>query len=130
MKFCLVVPEICREICCSCAKEKKEKENTENNNNNNNNNKKKRSKNNKSPKLCLRNLIHLFSPWYSWKIAELALSNNHSLTHYSTLWVRTPLRRGVLDTTLCDKVCQCVSAGMLFSPGTPFSAQIKQIATI
>jgi hypothetical protein len=24
--------------------------------------------------------INLFSPWYSWKIAELALSNNHSLT--------------------------------------------------
>jgi len=23
-----------------------------------------------------------------------------------TLWVRTPLRRGVLDTILCDKVCQ------------------------
>ena len=26
---------------------------------------------------------NLFSPWYSWKIAELALSNNHSLTHYT-----------------------------------------------
>ena len=24
--------------------------------------------------------INLFSPWYSWKIAELALSNTHSLT--------------------------------------------------
>ena len=24
--------------------------------------------------------IHLFSPWYSWKIAELALNNNHPLT--------------------------------------------------
>ena len=24
------------------------------------------------------------------------------------LWVRTPLRWGVLDTTLCDKVCQVV----------------------
>ena len=24
--------------------------------------------------------IHLFSPWYSWKIAELVFSNNHSLT--------------------------------------------------
>jgi len=23
-----------------------------------------------------------------------------------TLWVRTQLRRGALDTTLCDKVCQ------------------------
>jgi hypothetical protein len=26
--------------------------------------------------------INLFSPWYSWKIAELALNNNHSL-----LWI-------------------------------------------
>jgi hypothetical protein len=25
--------------------------------------------------------INLFSPWYSWKIAELALNNNHSLYH-------------------------------------------------
>jgi hypothetical protein len=24
---------------------------------------------------------NLFSPWYSWKIAELALSNNGSITH-------------------------------------------------
>ena len=24
--------------------------------------------------------INLFSPWYSWKIDELALNNNHSLT--------------------------------------------------
>jgi hypothetical protein len=23
--------------------------------------------------------INLFSPWYSWKIAELVLNNNHSL---------------------------------------------------
>ena len=30
-----------------------------------------------------------------------------------TLWVRKRLRRGVLDTTLCDKVCRW------FSPGTP-----------
>jgi hypothetical protein len=29
------------------------------------------------------------------------------------LWVRIPLRRGVFDTTLCDKVCQW------FLPGTP-----------
>ena len=32
--------------------------------------------------------INLFSPWYSWKIAELALNNNHLLnldtTHLDT----------------------------------------------
>ena len=25
--------------------------------------------------------INFFSPWYSWKIAEMALNNYHSLTH-------------------------------------------------
>jgi hypothetical protein len=33
-----------------------------------------------------------------------------------TLWVQIPLRRGVFDTTLCDKVCQWLSAGRWFSP--------------
>jgi hypothetical protein len=28
--------------------------------------------------------INLFSPWHSWKIAELALSNNHSLVELAT----------------------------------------------
>ena len=45
MKFCTVVPEICRGQVHVPRKERKEEE--ENNNNNNNN--KKRSKNNKSP---------------------------------------------------------------------------------
>ena len=36
-----------------------------------------------------------------------------------TLWVRIPLMRGVLDTTLCDKFCQWLAAGGWFSPGTP-----------
>jgi len=33
-------------------------------------------------------------------------------------WVQIPFRRGVLDTTLCDKVCQWLVAGRWFSPGT------------
>jgi len=33
-----------------------------------------------------------------------------------TLWVWIPLRRGVLDTTLCDKVCQSLATGQWFSP--------------
>ena len=32
------------------------------------------------------------------------------------LWVRTQLRRGVLDTTLCDKVCQWLETGRWFLP--------------
>jgi len=41
------------------------------------------------------------------------------------LWVRIPLKRGVLDTTLCDKVCQWLTTGRLFSPGTPVSSTNK-----
>ena len=39
-----------------------------------------------------------------------------------TLWVRISLRRGVLDTALCDKVCQWLVAGRWFSPGTQVSS--------
>jgi hypothetical protein len=50
MKFCPVVPEICRGQVHGPRKErKKEKEKEKEEENNNNNNKKKRSKNNKSP---------------------------------------------------------------------------------
>ena len=42
-----------------------------------------------------------------------------------TLWVWIPLRRCVLDTTLCDKVCQWLTAGGWFSPGTPVSSTNK-----
>ena len=41
------------------------------------------------------------------------------------LWVRTPSWRGVLDTTLCDKVCQWLAAGRWFSSGTPISSTNK-----
>ena len=34
------------------------------------------------------------------------------------LWVRIPLRRSVLDTTSCDKVCQWIAADWWFSPST------------
>ena len=33
--------------------------------------------------------------------------------------------RDVLDTTLCDKVCQWVAAGLWFSPGTPVYSKTK-----
>ena len=38
---------------------------------------------------------------------------------YLTLWVRIPLGWGVLDTTLCDNVCQWLVAGRWFSLSTP-----------
>ena len=36
-----------------------------------------------------------------------------------TLWVRITLRQGVLDTTLCDTVCQWLATGLWFTLGTP-----------
>jgi hypothetical protein len=41
------------------------------------------------------------------------------------LWVQFSFRRGVLDTTLCDTVCQWLSAGRWFSLGTPVSSTNK-----
>jgi hypothetical protein len=41
-----------------------------------------------------------------------------------------PLRRGVLDTTLCDKLCQWLTAGQWFSLGTPVFQPIKLTAMI
>ena len=41
------------------------------------------------------------------------------------LWVWIPYRQGVLDTTLCDKVCQWLATGLWFSAGTPVSSTNK-----
>ena len=41
------------------------------------------------------------------------------------LWVQIPLRRGVIDTTLCDKVLQWPTTGQWFSLGTPVSSTNK-----
>ena len=38
------------------------------------------------------------------------------------LWVLILLRRGVLDTTLCDKVCQWLAACQWFSLNSPVSS--------
>ena len=43
-----------------------------------------------------------------------------------TLWVRIPVRRGVLDTKLSDKVCQWLAAGRWVSPDTPLSSINKR----
>ena len=53
----------------------------------------------------------LFNKWavfqlYSWQ----------AQVYKVPLWVRTPLRRSVLNTTLCDKVCQWLTTGWWFSP--------------
>ena len=56
------------------------------------------------------------------KMISISFAINRTFFNY---WVRIPLRRGVLDTTLCDKVCQWPAAGRWFSPGTPVSSTNK-----
>jgi hypothetical protein len=59
-----------------------------------------------------------FSSWINDYLCNQCLSP-------LTLWVRIPFRRAVLDTTLCDKVCQWLAAGWWFFP-----LPIKLTATI
>ena len=42
-----------------------------------------------------------------------------------TLWVWTPLRRGVLNTILCDKVSHWLVTGLWLTLGTPVSSTNK-----
>ena len=61
----------------------------------------------------------------------------HILTHNVQLYgtnsnsgafvVVITLRRGVLDTTLCDKVCQWLATDRWFSPGTTVSSTNKAV---
>ena len=57
-------------------------------------------------------------------VGNLYLEHTHYIS-LLTLWVRTPLRWCVLDTTLCDKVCQWLATGRWFSPGTPVPSTNK-----
>ena len=65
-------------------------------------------------------------PMWSWSYGSW-ISNficNQCLSPLM-LWVRTPLRRGVLVTTLCYKVCQWLATGPWFSLGTSVSPTNK-----
>jgi hypothetical protein len=64
--------------------------------------------------------IHLFLPWYSWKIAELVLNNKHSLVK-----LRVWIQWSVLNTTLHDKVCQWLVLDQRFNLGTTVSSTNK-----
>ena len=78
-------------------------------------------------------LIQLRGPSWSWSYGSWIYNYlcSQCLSRL-TLWVRISLRRGVIDTTLCDKVCQWLATGRWFSPGTLdlVSSTIKLTATI
>jgi hypothetical protein len=65
-------------------------------------------------------------PSWSWSYGSWI--SNYLCNQYLSplmLWVRNPLRRGVLDTTLYDKVCQWLPTGWWFSLNTPVSSTNK-----
>jgi hypothetical protein len=58
--------------------------------------------------------INLFSPWYSWKIAELVLNNNHSLTptfyifsHAFNAFFAFPTMQGSFKMYSCQILRNC-----------------------
>jgi len=67
--------------------------------------------------LCDESLFFEVGPSWSWLYGSWIYNClcNPRLSPL-TLWVRIPLRRGVLDTTLCDKVCQWPVTSRWFSP--------------
>ena len=48
-----------------------------------------------------------------------------SAHHHQSCEFKSRSWRGILDTTLCDKLCQWLTAGRWFSPGTPVSSTNK-----
>ena len=55
-----------------------------------------------------------WGPSWSWSYGSWIYNYLYNTGKYLSplkLRVRTPLRRGVLDTTLCDKVCQLLATG-------------------
>jgi hypothetical protein len=48
-----------------------------------------------------------------------------SAHHHQSRELKSCWWRGVLDTTLCDKVCQWLEAGWWFSLGTPVASTNK-----
>jgi len=65
-------------------------------------------------------------PSWSWSYSSWIYNYlcNRCLSQL-TLRVRIPLRRGVLNTTLCDKVCQWLVTGRWFPPSTAVSSTNK-----
>jgi hypothetical protein len=74
--------------------------------------------------VCIFDILKtLQGPSWSWSYCSWIYNYlcNQCLSSL-TLRVRIPLKRGVLDTTICDKVCHWLATGRWFSPGIPVSS--------
>ena len=63
-------------------------------------------------------------PLWSWSYVSWIYLCNQCLSPLK-LWVQIQFRWGVLDITLCDKVCQWLATGRWFSMGNPVSSTNK-----
>ena len=67
---------------------------------------------------------------WPWSYGSWIYNNLCNQCLSSQMWVRIAFRRGVLNTALCDKVCQWLVIGQWFSLCTPFSSPIKLTTTV
>ena len=72
-------------------------------------------------KLYISEIFSYFLFTYTWNIKIM----QSTMQTPQTLWYRIQPMRGVLDTTLCDKVCQWLANCRWFSPGTSISSTNK-----
>ena len=75
--------------------------------------------------ICLDHIVW-WGPLWSWSYGSWIYNYlcNQCLSPLM-LWLWIPLKRDVLDATLCDKVCQWFAAGRWFSWGTSVSSTNK-----
>ena len=66
------------------------------------------------------------SSW-SWSYMVVGFTTTCAISayHHWSCKFESHSWRGVLNTTLCDKVCQWLATGLWFSPGTPVSSTNK-----
>ena len=69
---------------------------------------------------------------FNGKICSECISYNLEFPNFpfittKMVWVRIQIRRGILDTALCDNVCLSLAAGWWFSPGTLVSCNLVEI---
>jgi hypothetical protein len=75
---------------------------------------------------CLTPLLFDLNDWYCQYRGRMVVTRAVSAYHHwLTLWVRIPLRWGIHDTTLCNKVCQGLAKGRWFSQGSLVSSTNK-----
>jgi hypothetical protein len=64
---------------------------------------------------------------YSWFLIHIMTTLRWLFLLKLYIWI--PLKRGVLDITLCNKVCQWLTAGWCFSLNTPIFSTNKTYRT-